>query len=83
MRCMERRELEQQILHLVRQALHQEVEPQTRLLDSGRLVDSMNIVKLVCEIEERYGVSFDDDVELDYLDDVKSLADSVWGKLND
>ena len=80
---MERRELEQQILHLVHQVLHREVEPQTRLLDSGQLVDSLNIVKLVCEIEERFCVSFDDDLELDYLDDVKSLVEAVWSKLNE
>ena len=43
--------MEQQILHVVHQVLHREVEPQTRLLD--------------------------------YLDDVKSLVEAVWSKLNE
>ena len=79
---MDRSEVEQQVVRIVGEALRKEVEPRTRLLDSGGLVDSMNIVKLVSEIEDHFSVSFEDDLDLDYLDDVNSLIEAVWRRTN-
>lgn len=70
----------EEIRPLVSRILQKEVEPDTRLIDGGEYVDSINIVAMLLELEETYAISFNDDIELDFLEDVRSLANHVYYK---
>jgi acyl carrier protein len=77
---MGREEFLEEITCLASKILQKEVRQDTKLLEDGGYVDSVNIVALISELEGTYAISFDDDIELDFLKDVRSLAEYVYQK---
>jgi len=78
---MGKKELMEEIIRLASRVLQKEVKPDTKLLENGGYVDSINIVALISELEEVYAISFDDDIELDFLEDVGSLTEYIYQKV--
>ncbi|MDR0948230.1 MAG: phosphopantetheine-binding protein [Lachnospiraceae bacterium] len=68
-----------QILQILRDMTKQEISLDMKLLETG-LLDSMNIIALLLEAEDRFSICFAQDLELDFLEDVSSLTDHIVSK---
>jgi acyl carrier protein len=74
---------QQKLIELVAKVLQKQPEditPSTKLLE-GDYIDSMNIVAILLELENTYGISFSQDLELDFLEDIHQLTAKVESKI--
>lgn len=79
---MGREEIESTVINFVRDVIgNRDVRPDTSLLRNRNMIDSISVVRLVHKIEEHFDISFEDDVDLDFLTDVCSLVDAIESKL--
>jgi acyl carrier protein len=78
---MDRQNLENDVCALAGSILEYDIRPESLLLADKGLIDSLNIARLVAEVEERFGVSFEDDLELDFLDSIASLVAAIDARL--
>ncbi|MDR2045159.1 MAG: phosphopantetheine-binding protein [Clostridium sp.] len=78
---MTREALYDEMVLFVSRILQKQVGLDTRLIDGGGYVDSVNIAELLMALEERYSVSFAEELELDFLEDVRTLAENVYAKV--
>jgi acyl carrier protein len=53
------------------------------LVGDGKLIDSMTIALLVNTIENEFHIGFEDNLDMDYLDSVRSLIDEVYKKVKE
>ena len=51
------------------------------IIGNRDIPDSMSVARLIHRVEEFFGVSFEDDLELDFLADIASLVGAVERKL--
>ena len=75
---MTQTELEHDLTRIFHEVLKRDVpSPSTDLLESG-LLDSLALVELLSELEQRFDVTFDlDELELDTFRTVETISDFV------
>jgi len=74
--------LETEIIEIISNFLRKNVNLDTSLIDPEGFVNSLDIAAMVYEIEKKYNISFEDDLNLDYLDNVESMITAVKERLN-
>ena len=77
MRVYEQNQLQQQIIEIFSERFDAKLDSEVDLLETG-IVDSVKIVELVLEIEQRFGVSLPfEELEIDDFRTVLRLAERI------
>ena len=75
---MQQSDVEAQVLALIRESVHEHIEPDTRLIHEG-LLDSFAAIELVGNIEERFDVEFNPEhVQPQHFDSPAAIARLVY-----
>lgn len=80
---MESLKIETHVLEIIEEGIKEKVtDLDMPLIGADCFMDSLLVVTMICKIEKEFQISFEDDLEMEYLDSVRTLIKGVESRVN-